>query len=240
METVEFGQINELSYSMKESLRQLRTNIQFCGDDVRVILFTSAQPNEGKSTVVFDLARSLTELGKTVLVIDTDMRKSVFIGRLRARKENRKEIKGLSHFLSGQVEFYDVLNYTNIDNLYMIFAGRSVPNPTEILEKPYFKDLIDTARKAFDYVLVDSAPLGAAIDAAIVGKSCDGAVLVIAQGEANTRSIQAVKRQLDMADVNILGAVLNKVEQKRSHYGYYGGYYGSYYGKYYGEKTDKQ
>ena len=92
METVEFGQIQEQSYAMKESLRALRTNIQFCGDDIKTILFTSAQPNEGKSTVVFNLARSLTELGKSVLVIDTDMRKSVFIGRLRAKIEGKKEI----------------------------------------------------------------------------------------------------------------------------------------------------
>ena len=88
METVKFGQIKEQSYTMKESLRALKTNIQFCGDDVKTILITSAVPNEGKSTVAMDLARSLTESGKRVLLIDSDMRKSVFVGRLQAQACN--------------------------------------------------------------------------------------------------------------------------------------------------------
>ena len=244
METVQFGQIQEQSYAMKESLRALRTNIQFCGDDIKTILFTSAQPNEGKSTVVFNLARSLTELGKSVLVIDTDMRKSVFIGRLRAKIEGKKEIKGLSHYLSGQVSADNVIYATNIPKLYMIFAGRSVPNPTEMLDKKYFEKLMDVAHNTFDYVLIDTAPIGVAIDAAVVGKHCDGAVIVVGQGEANTRAIVGVKKQLEVAGVSILGAVLNKVETKKSHYGnyygnYYGGYYGHYYGNYGNEEKDK-
>lgn len=241
METVEFGQIQEQSYAMKESLRALRTNIQFCGDDIKTILFTSAQPNEGKSTVVFQLARSLTELGKSVLIIDTDMRKSVFVGRLRARIAGKKEIKGLSHYLSGQEPVDGVIYSTNVPKLFMIFAGRSVPNPTEMLEKKYFETLMSVVKNTFDYVLIDTAPIGAAIDAAVVGKHCDGAVIVVAQGEANTRAIAATKRQLEVAGVPILGAVLNKVQTKKSHYGsYYGNYYGSYYGSYYGNDGNGQ
>ncbi len=241
MEKVILGDINDQAYAMKESLRALRTNIQFCGDDVKTILFTSALQNEGKSTVVFNLARSFTELGKSVLIIDTDMRKSVFIGRLSARRANRQEIKGLSHYLSGQVEMENVIYQTNISKLFMVFAGRSVPNPTEILEKQYFENLIKVAEKAFDYILIDSAPLGAAIDAAVIGKQCDGAVIVVGQGEANTRAVGGVKRQLELADVRILGAVLNKVELKKSRRGnYYGDYYGSYYGSYYGDEANEK
>ena len=77
METVKFGNLKEQSYKMKESLRALKTNVQFCGDDIKTLLITSAVPNEGKSTVALNLARSLTESGKRVLLIDTDMRKSV-------------------------------------------------------------------------------------------------------------------------------------------------------------------
>ena len=84
MELVKFGKLKEQSYTMKESLRALKTNIQFCGDDIRTLLVTSSVPNEGKSTVALDLARSLTESGNRVLFIDTDMRKSVLAGRLRA------------------------------------------------------------------------------------------------------------------------------------------------------------
>ena len=87
---------------MKESLRALKTNIQFCGDDIRTLLVTSSVPNEGKSTVALDLARSLTESGNRVLFIDTDMRKSVLAGRLRATAASGGEICGLSHYLSSQ------------------------------------------------------------------------------------------------------------------------------------------
>lgn len=226
---------------MTESLRALKTNIQFCGDDIKTILFTSTLPDEGKSTVTFDLARSLTESGKSVLLIDTDMRKSVLVGRLRAKSLDHSEIQGLTHYLSGQKGLSDVLYATQIPKLFMVFAGPSVPNPTEILEKKYFAELVEFGKKQFDYVLIDCAPVGAAIDAAIVAKHCDGAVLVVAQGMANSRMINSVKKQLEASGVRILGAVLNKVKMEKSHYGkYYGRYYGSYYGSYYGTYYKKE
>lgn len=235
MESIELNNIRKHSYTKTESLRALKTNLQFCGDDIKTILFTSSVPDEGKSTVTFDLARSLTESGKSVLLIDTDMRKSVLAGRLRAKTVSKKEIQGLSHYLSGQKKLTEVLYATQIPKLFMIFAGPSVPNPTEILEKKYFEELMEFARQQFDYVLIDCAPIGAAIDAAIVAKYCDGAVLVVAQGVATSRMINSVKKQLEASGVRILGAVLNKVKMENSHYGkYYGRYYGSYYGSYYG------
>lgn len=242
METVKFGQIKEQSYTMKESLRALKTNIQFCGDDVKTILITSAVPNEGKSTVSMDLARSLTESGKRVLLIDTDMRKSVFVGRLMAQASDGGEICGLSHYLSGQRRLEDVLYGTDIPRLFMIFAGPSVPNPTEILEKKYFEELLKFGKEHFHYILLDCAPLGATIDAAVVAKHCDGAILVIAQGKASARLITNVKKQLEASGVKILGAVLNKFKLKKNSYdgGYYGGYYGSYYGSYYGESSSNK
>lgn len=241
MKTVKFGKLKEQKYAMKESLRALKTNIQFCGDDIQTIVVTSAMPNEGKSTVTMDLARSLTESGKRVLLIDTDMRKSVYVGRLRAVASDGGEIYGLSHFLSGQKRLEDVLYGTEISGLFMIFAGPSVPNPTEILEKNYFIELLKFAKEHFDYVLLDCAPIGAAIDAAVIAKHCDGAILVISQGMASSRMIQNVKKQLEVSGVRILGAVLNKVKMKKNSYenGYYGSYYGGYYGNYYGKKEEK-
>ncbi len=242
MGTVRLSNIKEQSYTMKESLRALKTNIQFCGDDIKTIMITSSIPDEGKSTVTIDLARSLTESGKSVLVIDTDMRKSVLMGRLRVKGfKTNEEIFGLSHYLSGQKQLNEVVYSTSLPKMYMVFAGPSVPNPTEILEKKYFADLIAFAKEKFDYVLIDCAPIGAAIDAAIVAKHCDGAILVIAQGMANSRMIASVKKQLDASGVNILGAVLNKVSMRKAgYYGrYYGGYYGGYYGNYYKNTTEE-
>ena len=194
MRAVTFGNIKEQEYAMKESLRALKTNIQFCGDDIQTILITSSIPNEGKSTVSMDLSRSLVESGKRVLLIDTDMRKSVLIGRLRAKDGGGGEIYGLSHFLSGQKKLDEVLYTTDVAKLFMIFAGPSVPNPTEILDKRYFRDLIEFGRKHFDYVILDCAPLGAAIDAAVIAKYCDGAILVVAQGMASGRMILEIGR----------------------------------------------
>ena len=238
METVRFGKLKEQIYTMKESLSALKTNIRSCGDDVKKILLTSAVPNEGKSTVALDLARSMTESGKRVLLIDTDMRKSVFVGRLRASSATGEEICGLSHYLSGQKKLEDVLYGTEIPRLFMIFAGPAVPNPTEILEKKYFEELLRFGEEHFNYIILDCAPIGAAIDAAVVAKHCDGAILVIAQGMASGRMIKSVKKQLEASGVRILGAVLNKVKMKKAGYdgGYYGGYYGSYYGNYYGNE----
>ena len=244
MQTVHLKNIKKQGYTMKESLRALKTNIQFCGDDNRVILITSSIPNEGKSTVSFDLARSLTESGKKVLLIDTDMRKSVLVGRLRAVAE-KGEIKGLSHYLSGMNKMEDVVYVTDIDRLFMVFAGPSVPNPTEILEKVYFKELIEFGRKFFDYILVDCAPIGAAIDAAVVAKQCDGAVLVVGQGMSKARMIKGVLKQLEASGIRILGVVLNKVKMNKKGYGYgyhygygYGYGYGSAYGSYGNESEE--
>jgi len=162
METIVINQIKDQSYTMKESLRALKTSISFSGKGVKSILFTSSVPNEGKTTVVMDLARSMADSKKSVLVVDTDMRKSVLVGRLRAKVESGGKIYGLSHYLSGQVSLDKVVYATNIKGVFILFAGHEVPNPTELLETEEFKELIEFGEKNFDYVLVDTPPTGAA------------------------------------------------------------------------------
>ena len=189
METVVINQIKDQSYTMKESLRALKTSISFSGKGVKSILFTSSVPNEGKTTVVMDLARSMADSKKSVLIVDTDMRKSVLVGRLRAKVESGGKIYGLSHYLSGQVSLDKVVYATNIKGVFILFAGHEVPNPTELLETKEFKELIEFGEKNFDYVLVDTPPTGAAIDAAVVGKNVDGAVIVAAQNVTSSRAI---------------------------------------------------
>lgn len=240
METVVINQIKDQSYTMKESLRALKTSISFCGKGVKSILFTSSGPNEGKTTVVMDLARSMADSKKSVLIVDTDMRKSVLVGRIRAKVESGGKIYGLSHYLSGQVSLDKVIYATNIKGVFILFAGHEVPNPTELLETEEFKELIEFGEKNFDYVLVDTPPTGVAIDAAVVGKNVDGAVIVVAQNATSSRAIINTKRTLEDSGVKILGAVLNKCRFEESQYGhYYGKYYGKYYGNYYGRDDDE-
>ena len=236
METIEIGVWKKPSNAREEAFRTLRTNIQFCGDDIKVIMVSSFAPSEGKSNVVMSLAHSMAEAGKRVLLLDTDIRKSVMAGRYRIRSVSGKQIYGLSHYLSGQKGLDEVI-CTVKDNrkLDMILAGPSVPNPTEILDKHYFPELIAFARDHYDVVIVDTAPIGMVIDAAVVAKYCDGAILVVAQGEAKRRQLMEAKDQLAASGIRILGAVLNKVDiSKGSYYGKYYGRYGAYgnYGTY--------
>ena len=239
MKQVTFNTFAELDYKTTEAYRTLRTNLRFSGDDIKVVLFTSAMPDEGKSTVVFNLARSLSDSGDKVLVVDADMRKSVMMGRYRAADSEGNSIYGLSHYLSGQAELDDVLyGCEQMPGAGIIFSGSSVLNATELLEKAYFAQLVEWARDNYDYVLIDCAPLGAVIDAAVVATSCDGAVIVTAQKDVSSRMVAGGRRQLETTGVTILGAVLNKVRMNRG--GRYGRYYAGYYNKYYGNEFDNK
>ena len=228
----------ELDYRANEAYKTLRTNIQFCGDDVKVLTFTSCTPNEGKSSVSFNLAVSFAEVGKRVILIDADLRKSVLIGRYRVGEVEY----GLTHYLSGQKELKDVLLHTDIEQMDIIFSGSNVPNPAELLNHNRFSSLIAKLREEYDYVIIDTPPLGSVIDSAIVAKISDGAVIVIEANAISYRFAQNVKEQLEKSNCKILGAVVNKVPlEKSSYYGkYYGRYYGKYYGKYYGNYGNKE
>ena len=221
-------------YRSNEAYKSLRTNIEFSGQDKKVIVFTSCTPNEGKSTVSLSLAASLAEGEKKVLFIDADLRKSVLIGRHRVVGE----LNGLSHFLSGQVELKDVLTKTQEPNLSVILAGVVPPNPAELLGNKRFAALLNGARKSYDYVIIDAPPLGSVIDAAVIAKNCDASVLVIAANTISYKFARFVKEQLAKADCPILGVVLNKVDMKQNKY--YGKYYRKYYGEYNADKNKKK
>ena len=128
---------------------------------------------------------------------------------------------------------------TNVSNLYVTFSGPVPPNPSELLGGERFLAILTALRSSFDYVIIDTPPLGSVIDAAVAAKSCDGTVLVVENNAVSYRFVQSVKEQLDKAGSRILGVVLNKVDMDgRGYYGHYGRYYGKYYGKYYGRYGD--
>lgn len=216
----------ELPYEMNEELKLFRTNIQFLGDDKRVLLFTSAFSGEGKSTITLNTCRSLTELDKKVLLIDADMRKSV----LRRKVNGPAPKKGLSHYLSGQCELGEVIYKTSTVNLSVVFSGVVPPNPSELLSSQRFGDMIEVARKNYDYVIVDCPPVGMVVDASVVAQFCDGSIILIEAGEVKYRLAQEVVAKMKNTPCPLLGVVLNKVDRKK-----HGHYYGKYYGKkYYG------
>ena len=207
----------------QEAFKALRTNLQFCGQDIHTVVITSCNENEGKTTITLQLAKSLSELDKRVLVIDADMRKSVMAGR----NTSVEAPVGLSEVLTGLVAVKDCLYTTQCENLSIMFAGKYPPNPVELLAGPYFESLLQEARKVYDYVLIDVPPLGSVIDAAVVAAKCDGTILVISDNQVRYRQAIEVAEQLKKSGSKILGVVRNNIKKKE------GGYYKKYYKKSY-------
>ena len=170
-------------YAYNEAIKTLRANIQFCGNNIKTIMFTSALPDEGKSDISFSLAQSLAQIGKRTIVIDADIRKSVLVTRYNAGKD----INGLSQYLSGHKDLLNVIYGTNLPYLDVIFAGPYSPNPAELLEEQLFSELIRTLREAYDYLIIDTPPMANLIDGAVVARNCDGAVMVIESGAVSYR-----------------------------------------------------
>ncbi|MDD3279902.1 MAG: polysaccharide biosynthesis tyrosine autokinase [Lachnospiraceae bacterium] len=235
MATVNLKKIDKDDFRMNEAFKSLRSNLEFCGDQVKVIALTSCTPNEGKSSVSLNLAISLAEAGKKVLYLDLDLRKSVLIGKLQTQGG---KLKGMTHFLSGQNKLMEVINQTNIPNLQLAVAGPVPPNPAELLTGRHFKALIEAVRKVYDYIILDTPSLGSVIDSAIIAKECDGVAIVVEAGSVSYKFVQNVKEQLEKTGCPILGVILNKVEMAKN--SYYGKYYGKYYGEYYGHQDKNE
>ena len=210
-------------YFYEEAIKTLRTNIQFTGTEVKSIVITSCYPNEGKSDVVFQLALEIGKMGKKVLVLDADIRKSSYISRFQVKQKTA----GLSQYLSGQSGLQDIVYSTNFRDVDIIFAGPAAPNPSELLAQESFASLVHTMRGKYDYVLVDTPPVGSLTDAAVVARQCDGAILVVESDLVSRRVALKAKQQLEMTGCHILGAVLNKVDiKKNKYYSKYSYYYG--------------
>lgn len=225
MQLVEFRD-EQKSYRVREAFKTLRTNLEFSGENIKVICLTSCTPGEGKSTTSFDLATSFANGGKKTLLIDADLRKSV----MKSKFKRSKARLGLTNYLAGRAELQDVICATNFENFHLIFAGPVPPNPSELLGSQRFEKLIEKAREYYDIVIIDTPPLGSVIDTAVVSKKCDGAVMVIASGDISYRFARKVKEQLSVTGCKILGCILNKVNMSGK--GFYGKYYGKYYGNY--------
>ena len=218
-------------YHMAEGFNQLKTNLAFCGDGIKTITVTSSVPNEGKSSVAFTLARTMAENGKKILLIDCDLRKSVMAGKYHIEGID----KGFSHYLTGQAAEEEVIYATEEEGFYLTIAGPLSPDPTTLLNSELFDQFMRKVRGEFDYVIVDAPPLGLVIDAVIIGQHTDGTVIVIEQGVIKRKIIQDVVRQLKKGNIRILGAVLNKVDDRTGTYGNYSYGYG-----YYGGEDEKK
>ena len=232
MEKIAVSRFVTKEFQSAEALKTLRTNLMFSGPDVKAVALTSFSAAEGKSTISFQLAASLAQTGKRVLLVDADLRKSVVANRLRVRGK----VLGLCHFLSGMVNANEILNETDVPGLYLTFAGARVPNAAELLGQPSFGKLIEALKNTFDYVIVDAAPVGQVIDCAVIAPTLDGVIMVVDTTQNSYKLERRIKQQLEKSGAKILGVILNRVDFSDKG-GYYGKAYGNSYG--YGEDTSK-
>ena len=210
----------------EEYYNALRTNIQLSGDKLKVIALSSVRPGEGKSTTSTNIAWAFARAGYKTLLIDADIRNSVMSGVFKSTEK----ITGLTDYLSGSKDLSQGLCETNVENLYVIQSGAISPNPTALLQSEKFETMIETLRKYFDYIIVDTAPIGVVIDAAIVAQKCDASILVTEAGVTKRREVDRAKQQLEQTGTPFLGVILNKFNIQLEKYGSYGVYgnYGAY------------
>ena len=224
---IELLELFKERYVKTEAFKTLRTNLLFSGKDVKVITVTSCTANEGKSSLCIELSKNMAQVEKKVLLIDADLRKSVMV----SKNTDATGVSGLSEYLSGQKTLEDVLYETQYGGFDIIFAGQYPPNPVDLLSSEAFKELMQYGREHYDYVLIDTAPLGLVIDAAVTSSLSDGALLVIGENRISYRFAQAVKEQIEKSGCRVLGVVLNLIGTGKSSY-YYHYYDRLYYGKY--------
>lgn len=213
-----------------EAYKILRTNIQFSGQDIKIIGVTSCKENDGKTTVSLHLARCFAELGKKVIYLDNDLRKSAVAGR---NADMPKKSPGVAEVLTGQARLDDCIFNTQYENCDLLIAGKFPPNPVELLESKYYDDLLAELSKRYDYIIVDTPPLGQVIDMAVIAPKFDGCILILGDAKTDARLAKDVITQIKKTQCRILGIVRNNKGGGSRRYGYYKSYgYGKKYGKY--------
>ncbi len=208
--------------AVSEAYRSLRTNLAFArpGTAVRVVVLTSPNPGEGKSTSAANLATSLAQQGVRCLLVDADLRRGALHELLRGPRE-----PGLSDVLVGRARFDDGVQAVTPNGgpgFAFLPAGTAPPNPAELLGSPHMRGLLDRLRTDYDFVLLDAPPLNLVTDAALLGTQADGVIVVARAGVTERGALRHTLDQLQAVRAPVLGAILNDVDQRKDRY--YGGY----------------
>lgn len=228
--------LENLKSPVSEAFRTLRTNIQFSSIDkpIKSMAITSSGPGEGKSTVSVNIATTIAQAEKKVLLIDCDLRKPTLHKHFQM-----SSLKGLTNILVENVDYTDVLyDFENISGLNVIGSGPIPPNPAELLGSNKMENFVKDMEKEYDMVILDTPPIGLVTDSALLSTIVDGTILVCSVGESEINAAQRAKKLLDKVNANILGVVLNKVPINGG--GYYKYHYSYYYDySYYNEEKEK-
>lgn len=211
---------DKVPFLAQEAYKALRTNVIYSlpGAECKCIGITSSEPSEGKSTTATNLAISLAQIGKRVLLVDCDMRLSTIATRARIQMT-----PGLSDFLVGQCRIEEAVRNVEKMGIYILPAGSVPPDATGLLESKQMEHLFSAVRKIYDYVIVDLPPVTNVPDAAIMSKYVDGYLLVVRELQSSHRKVVQMLKQLQMINANILGFVVTSVQGQTGHY--YSKYY---------------
>lgn len=215
--------IDDPKSPVSETYRTLRTNIQFSSLDkkTQAIMTTSSGPGEGKSTVSANLASVMAQSGNKTILIDCDLRKPNV-----HRLFGLSNIYGLSNLLVDEIAFDKAIQQGPIENLHILTSGTKPPNPAELLGSEKMRNFINTLRKYYDYIILDTPPVVVVTDAQLISRMADGCLLVVSSGEVERDAAIKAKELLVKVNAKIIGVVLNKVEKStKGGYGYYYHYY---------------
>ena len=202
---------------VQNAAKTLLANIRFASVDrpVKSIVLTSSVPNEGKSTVAYNLAQAIASSGKRTLIVECDMRRRSLADMVGARARH-----GIYAVLSGQVELDEALVATSHRNLFFLDSEPHIPNPADILSSQRFRKLVAQMESDFDYVVIDTPPVGTFVDAAIIAALADATALVVRERFVKRAELQNAYDQLKKADANVIGVIMNMCEAESSEYYY--------------------
>ncbi|MCL2694755.1 MAG: CpsD/CapB family tyrosine-protein kinase [Clostridiales bacterium] len=209
--------------SVRESIKTLRTNVQFSGGDreVKTIMLTSPSASTGKTSVACFLGIAFAETGKSVLLVESDFRRPNLGNMFKQRSPS-----GLLQVLYGETSITEAAAETRQKGLYLMDnGGKKVANPVEVINSHRFSSFVEQARELYDIVIFDTPPLGAFIEPALLAAKADGTLLVLQPGRVQVSVAEAVVEQLHKANANILGAVFNNCKSSNSDHYYYYRYY---------------
>ena len=206
---------NDVPFNYVESFKSLRTNLNFIAatEKLNTFILTSAIPGEGKSNTAINLAITLAEDSKSVVVVDCDLRKPSLNRYLKLGRN----FKGVTDILTGNATVEDALIQFEDLGIHVLTAGAVPPNPSEMLSAEPMQKLVEDLKAAFDYVILDTPPVSVVTDAAILGRYADGALLCVRSDYAPKETVQLAKERLTAVGVRILGVVLTGFDAKNDH-----------------------
>jgi capsular exopolysaccharide synthesis family protein len=225
-----------VGHDFGEAFRALRTSVLFAFPEAkcRTVVVTSTAPGEGKTSVSVNLALSLSLAGQRVLLIDADMRRPTAHTLIGAPQE-----PGLSNVIVGNARASESVKQTSTKGLWFLGAGRIPPNPAELLASRRAHDFLRTLRDHFDWIIIDSPPVLAVADSAILAHEASGVLFVVGSEMTERGAARSALDQLDAANATYVGAVLNRVQLARDAY-YYARYYRREYSGYYAAQPAAQ